>query len=154
MTEPAIAAIPNFLQISETVATAGQPTEAQIAAIQAAGYRVVINLALPSSTNALPHEQALVEAQGMIYVHIPVLWEAPALADVEQFFSTMQAHAEQPRFVHCAKNMRVSAFMYLYRRLYEGVDEMIARRDLQSIWIPNDRWQAFIAQVVQYYQQH
>ena len=73
MVEPTIAAIPNFLQLSETVATAGQPTEAQITAIQAAGYRVVINLALPTSTNALPNEQALVEALGMTYIHIPVL---------------------------------------------------------------------------------
>lgn len=154
MVEPTIATIPNFLQVSKTVATAGQPTEAHIAAIRAAGYRVVINLALPSSANALANEQALVETEGMTYIHIPVLWEEPTLADVRQFFSVMQAYGSQPVFVHCAKNMRVSAFMYLYRRLCEGIDETIAKRDLHTIWTPNDRWQAFIAQVVQYYQQH
>jgi protein tyrosine phosphatase (PTP) superfamily phosphohydrolase (DUF442 family) len=89
MVETSIASIPNFLQLSESVATAGQPTEAQIAAIQAAGYSVVINLALPSSTDALPNEQALVEAQGMTYIHIPVVWEEPTLVDVQQFFSAM-----------------------------------------------------------------
>lgn len=153
MVETTIATIPHFLQLSETVATAGQPTEAQIAALQTAGYRVVINLALPSSANALPNEQALVEMEGMTYIHIPVLWEEPTLADVEQFFSAMQTYAGQPVFVHCAKNMRVSAFMYLYRWLCQGVNETIAKHDLHRIWTPNDRWQAFMAQVVQRYQQ-
>jgi len=154
MVETSIAAIHNFLKLSETIATAGQPTEAQLAAIKVAGYRVVVNLALPSSTNALPNEQALVDAQGMAYIHIPVLWEEPTLADIQRFFSVMQAHAEQPVFVHCAMNMRVSAFMYLYRRLCDGVDEAVAKRDLHAIWRPNDRWQAFMAQILQYYQQH
>ncbi len=154
MVETSIAAIHNFLKLSETIATAGQPTEAQLAAIKVAGYRVVVNLALPSSTNALPNEQALVEAQGMAYIPIPVLWEEPTLADIQRFFSVMQAYAEQPVFVHCAMNMRVSAFMYLYRRLCDGVDEAVAKRDLHAIWRPNDRWQAFMAQILQYYQQH
>ncbi|PSB27249.1 phosphatase [Stenomitos frigidus ULC18] len=149
-----MAQIYNFLQLEDDIATAGQPTEAQFAAIQAAGYHVVINLAPPSSTNALPNEQALVEAQGMTYVHIPVLWEEPTLADVQQFFGILQAYAETPVFIHCAKNMRVSAFMYLYRRLCEGVDETVAKRALHAMWVPNDRWQTFIEQVVQYYQQH
>jgi len=154
MVETSIAAIHNFLKLSETIATAGQPTEAQLAAIKVAGYRVVVNLALPSSTNALPNEQALVDAQGMAYIHIPVLWEEPTLADFQQFVSVMEAHTGQPVFVHCAMNMRVSAFMYLYRRLCDGVDETVAKRDLHAIWRPNDRWQAFMAQILQYYQQH
>jgi uncharacterized protein (TIGR01244 family) len=154
MVAASIAQIHNFLELSDTVATAGQPTADEISAIGAAGYRVVINLALPSSTNALPHEQALVEAQGMTYIHLPVVWEEPTLADVQQFFSAMQAHKETPVFVHCAMNMRVSAFMYLYQRLQAGIDEAVAKRDLQTIWVPNDRWQAFIEQVLQYYQQH
>ncbi|XGV99273.1 MAG: protein tyrosine phosphatase family protein [Leptolyngbya sp. BL-A-14] len=154
MVETSIAAIPHYRQLADTIATAGQPTEAQIAAIKAAGYRVVVNLALPTSANALPNEQALVEAQGMTYISIPVVWEEPTLADVQQFFSVMQTHAEQPIFVHCAKNMRVSAFLYLYRRLCQGMDETLAAQDLYAIWKPNDRWQSFIAQIVQYYQQH
>lgn len=154
MAEAAIAQIHNFLKVSDSIATAGQPTEMQFAAISEAGYRAVINLALPSSTNALPHEQALVEAQGMTYIHIPVVWEEPTLADVQQFFSVMQAYVGTPVFVHCAMNMRVAAFIYLYRRLCEGVDEATAAQALHQVWMPIDRWQAFIAQVVQYYQQH
>jgi hypothetical protein len=62
-----------FLPLSETIATAGQPTVEQFPAIQAAGYDVVINLALPESANAIPEEGAIVEKLGLQYIHIPVV---------------------------------------------------------------------------------
>ena len=68
-----------FLKISDSIATAGQPTVDQFLAISDSGYQVVVNLALPKSLNALPDEQAVVEAHGMDYVHIPVIWETPLL---------------------------------------------------------------------------
>jgi hypothetical protein len=58
----------------------------------------------------------------------------------------MEAIADQPVFVHCAANMRVSAFMYLYRRIHEPMNEEQAKRDLYQIWIPNETWQNFIQQ--------
>ncbi len=142
----------NFLQLSDTIATAGQPSEAQFPAIKQAGYQVVVNLALPQSPNALPNEQSIVESQQMQYVHIPVIWEKPTLADIDRFFAIMQANTDKPVFIHCAANMRVSAFMYLYRRINEGISEEEAKRDLYKIWVPNDNWQAFIQQVIEHYQ--
>lgn len=141
----------NFLQVSDRIATSGQPTVAQFASIANAGYRVVVNLALPTSTNALPDEAAIVAAQGMQYVSIPVSWEQPTLHDVEQFFSIMAANAHQPVFVHCAANMRVSAFMYLYRRIHDRLSDADAQPDLQRIWVPNATWQTFIQQVLEHY---
>jgi uncharacterized protein (TIGR01244 family) len=141
--------IRQFLKISDALATAGQPTAEQFAAIQAAGYQIVVNLALPNSSNALPNESTIVQSCDMQYVHIPVVWENPTIADVEQFFQVMQASAEQPVFVHCAANMRVSAFVYLYRRICLEIDEAIAQEALHQIWIPNDRWQQMMTQVLQ-----
>jgi hypothetical protein len=43
----------NFLKISNSVATAGQPTKKQFLAVSKSGYQVVVNLALPESLNAL-----------------------------------------------------------------------------------------------------
>lgn len=146
MTTPPLESIYNFLLISDTLATAGQPTEAQFDAIRQAGFSVVINLALPTSNNALPHEQALVESHGMTYAHIPVLWENPTLDDLQQFFAVMESNSGKPIFVHCAANMRVSAFVYLYRYLRQGVAEEQARQDLNQIWQPNEIWQQFIDQ--------
>jgi len=152
MAKVGIEEIYNVLKLSDSILTAGQPTADQFTAIRDSGYQVVINLALPDSPRALPDEPTIVNAKGMEYIHIPVVWENPTLEDVEQFFKAMQSNTDKPVFVHCAANMRVSAFMYLYRRICEGVEEAIAMRDLHQIWTPNDRWQAFIEQVMQHYQ--
>lgn len=141
----------NFLRLSDLVATAGQPTLTQFSLIKELGYQVVVNLALPESPNALPHEQAIVEAQGMQYIHIPVVWEKPSLEDIARFFNVMEAIADRPVFVHCAANKRVSAFMYLYRLIHERLNDEQAKKDLHQIWIPNDTWQEFIQQVIEYY---
>ena len=153
MSKNQIEEIYNFLKLSDLVATAGQPTEAQFSAIKESGYQVVVNLALPESPKALPHEQSLVESQGMQYVNIPVVWDNPTLEDIARFFTVMETNADRPVFVHCAANMRVSAFMYLYRLIHEHVSDEQAKTDLNQIWIPNDTWQEFIRQVIKYYQQ-
>lgn len=142
----------NFLKVSDSVATSGQPTESQFAAIKASGYQVVVNLALTSSPNALPNESEIVESLGMEYVHIPVVWENPTLDNVARFFNIVEANAGQPIFVHCAANMRVSAFVYLYRLLREQISNEQATQDLHKIWIPNENWQTFIQQAIEHYQ--
>ncbi|MBD0335199.1 MAG: protein tyrosine phosphatase family protein [Cyanobacteria bacterium Co-bin13] len=154
MSTASLESIYHFLPISNSVAgqlkgaiaTAGQPTAEQFEAIRAAGYQVVINLALPTSDNALPQEAALVESLGMQYVPIPVVWEEPTLADLHRFFAVMEANQDKNVFVHCAANMRVSAFVYLYRCLRQGLDEAQARQDLLRIWQPNPIWRRFIVE--------
>jgi protein tyrosine phosphatase (PTP) superfamily phosphohydrolase (DUF442 family) len=139
----------NFLQLSPTIATAGQPTEDQLSLISTAGYQVVINLAPLTATNALANESAIVEALGMEYIHIPVQFDHPTAADFAQFCTTMQEQGGQSIFVHCAANMRVSAFMYLYQRIYAGWSDETAKTELQKIWIPNDTWQQFMQQILE-----
>ena len=133
----------NFLQVSDRLATAGQPTVEQYPAIAAAGYKVVINLALTDSPNALVDEGSLASKLGIEYIQIPVAWTAPTLADFQKFRSATDAHADDKIFVHCAANKRVSVFVYLYR-IGQGVDELIARQDLVKIWTPNQIWEQFI----------
>ncbi len=141
--------IRQFLLISDTLATAGQPTEAEFAALSQAGYAVVVNLALPTSDYALPDEQATVERLGMAYVAIPVVWENPTLADLAQFFQVMDTHQGRKILVHCALNMRVPVFVYLYRVLKLGLDPALAQPDLFAIWQPNHRWQRFIDEAME-----
>ncbi|MGI8504215.1 MAG: protein tyrosine phosphatase family protein [Hassallia sp.] len=148
MSKNKIEDIYNFLKLSDAIATSGQPTKEQFQAIKEAGYQVVVNLALSESSNALRNEKQIVENQGMQYVHIPVIWENPTLENVREFFKVMEKNADKQVFVHCAANMRVSAFMYLYRRLHQGINDEDAKNDLQKIWIPNEIWQNFIEQVI------
>ncbi len=150
MTE-SIEGIHNFLKLSDHIATAGQPIENQFAAIKEAGYQTVVNLAPPGSTNAIPHEKDIVESLGMDYVGIPVIWTNPTIEDLDRFFAVINANAEQQIFVHCAKNMRVSAFMYLYRCLHDRDNHQQAEQDLHRIWIPNETWQAFIQRAIEHY---
>ncbi|MGK7916826.1 MAG: protein tyrosine phosphatase family protein [Prochloraceae cyanobacterium] len=147
MTDNKLENIYNFLQLSDLIATSGQPTVEQFSAIKDSGYQVVINLALSESTNALPNEPAIVEGQGMEYIHIPVVWEKPLVENFQSFLEVMEANADRRIFVHCAANKRVSAFMYLYRLLRQGISEEEAQKDLEKVWVPNPVWQDFIDRV-------
>ncbi|HEY9874529.1 MAG TPA: protein tyrosine phosphatase family protein [Candidatus Obscuribacterales bacterium] len=139
----------NFLKLSESIATSGQPSEEEFSAIKQSGYQVVVNLALPESPNALPDEKKVVEAHGMQYVHIPVVWENPTQEDLIHFFSIMAANPDKKIFVHCAANKRVSAFMYLYHCIYEHMSDEDAKKELYKIWVPNQTWQRFIEEAIE-----
>jgi protein tyrosine phosphatase (PTP) superfamily phosphohydrolase (DUF442 family) len=139
--------IANFLLLSDRLATAGQPTAEQYPVIAADGYQFVINLALADSPNALADEATIAANLGLEYMQIPVKWDVPTLLDFQQFTSAMAARTDRQIFVHCAANKRVSVFVYLYRQICEGVDEVTARDDLAKIWTPNDVWQQFIAEI-------
>src|SRR5688572_17634462 len=135
--------IRNFLRIDDRLATSGMPKPGDFGDMRRAGFEVVINLALPTSDNAMPNEGDLVAAQGMTYVHIPVNFESPQPSDFERFTRVMDACAGQRVFVHCAANMRVSAFVFLHR-LRHGADRAAAERDLKTIRQPDGVWREFV----------
>src|ERR1051325_2479563 len=145
--ESRLGAITNYLRLSPDLATAGQPTRKQFEDLSAAGFRTVINLALTTSTNALPDEREIVERHGMEYVHIPVVWEAPRFEEFATFAEVMRKRRAAPVFVHCALNMRVSAFVFLHRTLIDATAPAAAEKDLHRIWTPDEVWPAFIAEV-------
>ncbi len=145
--------IPNFLLLPNGIATSGQPSPAQFSAIKNAGYQLVVNLAVPSSTNFLPEEAGIAQKNGLEYVHIPVDWEHPQIEEAQQFFRLLEENHDNRVLVHCALNMRVSTFLYLYRTLVQNSDEESARADLERIWTPNAIWQNFIEDVRAQYTQ-
>jgi protein tyrosine phosphatase (PTP) superfamily phosphohydrolase (DUF442 family) len=139
-----LCAIRAFLAISDKLGTAGQPTAEQLRSVKEAGFEAVINLALPTSDNAIADEGSLVTKLGMAYVHIPVNFQAPRPQDFRDFTKMMGAFANRPVFVHCAANMRVSAFVFLYRVLHQNVPAAEAKKDLDAIWEPDEVWKRFI----------
>ena len=134
----------NYHAVGDLLGTAGQPTEAQFRTVREAGFEAVINLALPTSDNALANEGSVVTGLGMPYVHIPVDFKAPTSQDFRAFCRVMEAFEDRPVFVHCAANMRVSAFVFLHRVLQQGVAVVEAERDLHAIWQPDEVWSRFI----------
>ena len=144
-----LSGIKNFIKVDEQWGSAGQPTAEQFADIAAAGYETVIYLGTPDSETALPNEGELVTRQGMRYVHIPVVWTEPKLSDFELYAHILKAHDNTPVFTHCVVNMRASAFMFLYRIIYQGVDPAEAKRLMQEIWDPNPVWEQFLDEILQ-----
>jgi protein tyrosine phosphatase (PTP) superfamily phosphohydrolase (DUF442 family) len=114
--------------------------------VRAAGFELVVNLALPTSDHALPDEGSIVTGLGMSYIHIPVNFDHPEAQDFDAFCRLMDAFGERRVFVHCAANMRVSAFVFLYRVLHQRHPLAEAQQDLHAIWHPNDTWSCFIKQ--------
>ena len=134
----------NTHRVFDWLWSSGQLSARDIDSLPALGIEAVVNLALPTSSNALPGEAELVTSHGMTYVHIPVVWERPELAQLEQFFGTLRALEGRKIWVHCAMNMRVSAFIYLYRRLRLGEDHETAAHPMRAVWTPNETWRTFI----------
>jgi len=140
----------NFLQLSDRIATSGQPTEDQLREISLAGYEVVINLGLVGTDYALEDEEGLVCGLGMKYVHMPVIWENPTRENLDKFLSTMDLFQGKRVYIHCAANMRVSVFMALYRVIRHGWELEHAMQDVHRIWEPNEIWANFIQQVMRF----
>ncbi|MEO0367272.1 MAG: protein tyrosine phosphatase family protein, partial [Pseudomonadota bacterium] len=136
----------NYLAVDEFLTTSGQPDAGELALIAAANYKTVINLA-PQSVleNSLKSEAQLVSELGLQYVHIPVDFKQPTKADFEQFVAAMNQCDDDKVWVHCAANMRVSAFIYCYRVLHCGEAEEQAAARLASIWTPFGVWRKFVA---------
>jgi protein tyrosine phosphatase (PTP) superfamily phosphohydrolase (DUF442 family) len=80
----------------------------------------------------------------MRYIHIPVDFQNPTEEDFAQFRAAFTALGDAPVHIHCIANYRVSAFLYRYRCQVLGMDEALARVDLEKIWQPTPIWAAFI----------
>jgi protein tyrosine phosphatase (PTP) superfamily phosphohydrolase (DUF442 family) len=139
----------NYRQVTPLLASSGQPDDAALADIAAAGYEVILNLALHDDPRySLEDEEGLVRALGMRYVHIPVEFDRPTVANLELFFEAMDQNKKSKLWVHCAANKRVSTFLGLYWHLREGVSLHEAFALQRQIWEPNGVWAQFIQQSV------
>ena len=138
--------ITNLTILNDSLWTSGQPTRAELAEIAVAGFEVVINLAMPSSDNALPDEAELVQSLGMEYIPIPVVWDAPQPEDLKRFMDTMDTRHSRKILVHCALNYRASAFTALWRVLRQGWEKEKAFAVQETIWQLDDYpiWKIFV----------
>lgn len=144
-----ISEIYRYQPVNDTLATSGQPTEAQFALLAREGFEVVVNLALHDDPRySLRDEPGLVRSLGMEYIHIPVAFDAPGESDLLAFFDAMEGHQGQKTFVHCAANKRVSAFVGLYRSIKRSEPADRAFALMKSIWEPDPVWASFISSML------
>lgn len=131
----------NYVKINELISTSGQLKIEELELIANEGFEVVINLAVPTTSNALKNEDKIVSSLNMSYIHIPVDFENPKISDLKLFLNILQALGANKVWIHCAKNYRVSAFMYVYHKYilhtpFEQIDLSIF-----DIWQPSLVWQ-------------
>ena len=134
----------NFVQWRPGLASSAQPSAMYLARVKAQGYDAVINLAPPQSHGSIASEGEIVTGQGVRYLNIPVDFRRPTAADFKLFVDEMQRRPADNVLVHCQVNMRGTAFVFLYRVIYENapVDEAAAK--LTGVWIPDRVWKKFI----------
>ena len=132
-----IGEIHNYRQAAPDLGTSGQPDEGQLVAIAAAGYEVIINLALHDDASySLRDERKSVQSLGIEYVHIPVQFSGPTEKDLALFFDAMDRSKGHRVWVHCAANMRVTAFLGLYWQLqseFKAIAEIATEQTLDKV---------------------
>lgn len=100
------------------VATAGQPTEEQLDALKAAGYRTVLDLR-PADEPRGYDEPAAVRQAGLDYIELPVTGLTLVDATFHRFRDIMRDPERRPIVVHCKSANRVGALMLPYLMLDE-----------------------------------
>ena len=94
--------------------------------------------------NPLTNEELLVRQLGLKYTYIPVDFKNPTDEDFEKFVTSIRESESEKTWIHCAANMRVSAFIYKYRLEVLNHDATQAAADLAKIWEPFGVWKQFI----------
>jgi len=134
----------NFLQIDKKIYTAGQPVIDQFSQLKQINIKTVINLALPTTEGVIKNEAEIVTLLGMTYIQIPVEFNGPREVELKRFYKAMELSLNEPVFVHCMLNMRVSVFIYLYRINILKEPAESAWKDVLKIWDPDEIWTSFI----------
>lgn len=138
----------NFVAASDALHTAGQPPAETLASLGERGYGLVVNLAPPTSRDAVANEGQLVSQGGATYVNIPVDWQNPTEADFDLFSAVLGGAGNRRTLVHCQLNMRASVFTFLYRVVHGGVPVDDALGAVNEVWQPGDQWAAFANRVL------
>ena len=110
----------HFFKVDETLFRGQQPTDKGLAELKAMGVKTVVYLHFNKKQAA--HEKAVVESQGMRFVHIPMSWITPPKpAQIDQWLKLTSDPANQPVFVHCQHGKdRTGAMVGIYRLANDG----------------------------------
>ena len=141
--------ITNYRRVNDQITTGGQPSEEQLRAAAAEGFKTVINLATINPRYSLEDEAGLVQSLGMTYHHIPVEWEHPQASDFAAFEAIMTQLPVSKTLIHCAANFRVTAFYSLYAMKHLDWSMAQAAEFRASIWADSDYpiWEKFVGEM-------
>jgi protein tyrosine phosphatase (PTP) superfamily phosphohydrolase (DUF442 family) len=109
---------------------------------------VVINLGLADAEYAVAQERDILAGYGIDYIHLPVSFEPPQVADFDRFCQRFTNLEGRRIFLHCTANKRFSVFLALYRIQRQSWLVEDAMAEVHRIWTPNPIWQQFILRIL------
>jgi len=137
-------ALPNLREISPRLVTSGQPSAAALAGLKEQGFGAVVYLAPPTVGDAVRDEDAIVGRQGLVYVNLPIDFDAPTERDVDTFVRVLDALRDRKVLVHCQVNMRASSMVFLYRVTVLKEEPRVAYDAVTGVWVPHGPWRRLI----------
>lgn len=126
------------IKVNAMISGGGQPSEEDIAALKAAGYRKIINLRREGEPNQPldPKAQGEVVARvGMEYVHIPVDPKNLNPSSAEAVAKAVAA-ADGPVYVHCAAGGRGVSHALLAEAKAQGSSAEDVLRKAEALGAP------------------
>jgi uncharacterized protein (TIGR01244 family) len=119
------ARIPAYQLVSPALAAAGQPSPEALASLKEMGFRTVVNLRPPAEGPS--DEKAVVEAEGLRYVNVPVMPDTFRLDDVLAVQAVLDDPSAGPVLLHCASSNRVGGVVaVLASRRGKALEEALA----------------------------
>lgn len=142
------ATIRNFVRVNTEFCTGGQPRLEHFVTLRADGVRAVVNLRTPGEHPADEERQA-VEAAGLRYFNIPVVYREPRAEQVDEFLKLTDDPANRPVFIHCTAAIRVGAFWLIRRVVRDGWTWDAALAEARTVGLVNaPHLEAFAAEYV------
>ena len=127
--------------ITPEIVIADQPTEADLAALKAAGYVGVVNLrndGEPEQPIGTVLEGEKVRALGLDYLHMGVGGGSLTEQGVESVVGFLGDHASGKTLVHCRKGGRAAAIVLLQQALEHGWSPTEAIKEGKEIGLDVD----------------
>ncbi len=118
----ALSGIPNAAQPLPDLVTGGQPTEAQLEAVRAAGGQVVLDIRGPREPRPLD-EIAVTQRLGLEYRVVPVIAGAITDSTLEAILDVLRKAQGRTTLFHCASGNRVGAALIPYLVLDHAMEE-------------------------------
>jgi uncharacterized protein (TIGR01244 family) len=130
--QPDVPPIRNFMQVTPEFCTGGQPRVEHFAKLKADGVKAVLNLRTPGEHRA-EEEQEAVQKAGLKYFNVPVNYQNPTEANVDEFLRITDDPSNRPMFIHCTAAIRVSAFWMIRRVLRDGMTVDAALEEAKKV---------------------
>lgn len=128
--------IRNFLQVTPQFCTGGQPRMEHFDKLKADGVKAVLNLRTPGEHRA-DEERTTVEQLGLKYFNIPVVYQSPTDAQVDEFLKITDDPANRPMFIHCTAAVRVGTFWAIRRAVRDGLSVEAALEEGRKVGLAN-----------------